>query len=116
MEELSPTDRLATALAQKIEADIVPKPQAAKSGTPTLHISDFVDNRSLLKEAGILHEADVEVYVKALEDHGFETPLLFQGLLGNQEYMTSIINFKHGHAIRLQQFLARFDSNSEKFK
>ena len=65
MEELSPTDRLATALAQKIEADIVPKPQAAKSGAPTLHISDFVDNRSLLKEAGVLHEADVEVYVKA---------------------------------------------------
>ena len=49
--------------------------------------------------------------MKTLEDYGFETALLFLALKGNMDYMIEPMKFKTGHAIRVQAFLAKFDTN-----
>ena len=64
-----------------------------------------------MEYAGILSSKDVDTYVKTLESNGFETPLLFLGLKGNIDYTIQPMKFKTGHAIRVQAFLAKFDTN-----
>ena len=111
VQELTPTDRLANALALKVESDLAKAKPTVVETCPTiskLHISEFPNNRAMLTAAGILHDPDVEAYLDTLAQYGFETPLLFLGLKEKLDFMTTTMKFKPGHAFRLIAFLEKF--------
>ena len=65
-----------------------------------------------MRQAGILNEQLLVLYVQALEDWGFETPSLMLGVLASPDMLNTTMGFKAGHSIRLLQFMGEIDSNA----
>ena len=106
--ELSPQDQLALALTAKLQADLEnSKPRAPVLAHKMYRLSEFMDNRQLMVQAGICKEELLDQYVLNLDDAGFETPLLMMGLRGNLDFLRDVLQFKAGHAVRVVDFLAR---------
>jgi hypothetical protein len=108
--ELSPQDQLALALTAKLQADLEnSKPRAPVLAQKMYRLSEFMDNRQLMVQAGICKEELLDQHVLNLDDAGFETPLLMMGLRGNLDFLRDVLQFKAGHAVRVVDFLARID-------
>ena len=111
---ISPTDRLALALAQKFEAEAANQTPAQQTQNVRLAtgptVSDFSNIREILIAAGIQRKEDVDKYVKDLESFGFETPFLCLGLRGNLTFMIDNMKMKPGHAITLMNFMDKFET------
>ena len=85
--ELSPQDQLALALTAKLQADLEnSKPRAPVLAQKMYRLSEFMDNRQLMVQAGICKEELLDQYVFNLDNAGFETPLLMMGLRGNLDF------------------------------
>ena len=111
---ISPTDRLALALAQKFEAEAANQTPAQQTQNVRLAtgptVSDFSNIREIIIAAGIQRKEDVDKYVKDLESFGFETPFLCLGLRGNLTFMIDNMKMKPGHAITLMNFMDKFET------
>ena len=114
VEVLSATDRLANAVAAKLEAETeATAPSTTHQSVQFKYaLSSFTDNEQLMRQAGILNEQLLALYVQTLEDWGFETPSLMLGVLASPDILNTKMGFKTGHSIRLLQFLGEIDRNA----
>ena len=115
---MTPTDRLATALALKLESDLEKEKQTSVQSAPILpphaqsnqaqyYVSSFQTIQEMLQLVGTTDHTVLETYASKLIEFGFDTPQLMLGI--NGEYGLLIrMGFKVGHALRLLKVIAQF--------
>ena len=115
---LTPTDRLATALALKLESDLkkeketsiqsapVPPPHA-QSNQAQYYVSSFQTIQEMLQLVGTTDHTVLETYASKLIEFGFDTPQLMLGINGEYDLLIRM-GFKVGHALRLLKVIAQF--------
>ena len=117
---LTPTDRLAIALSEKLEADTkaqlasstkdleqeMLQPSVAQTPRKIYSIDHFHSIVEVLSLIGVQSGELLAQYCKSLVDHGFETPDLLMGL---DLDMINRLGFRTGHAIKFSKVLHQFE-------
>ena len=115
---MTPTDRLATALALKLESDLkkeketsiqsapVPPPHA-QSNQAQYCVPSFQTIQEMLQLLGTTDQSVLATYASKFIEFGFDTSQLMLGINGEYDLLIQM-EFKVGHSLRLLKVIPQF--------